>query len=234
MTRSHLPITVALVACLVLSACSGDKEPPAQAGAPFASGTGKAPQPFKDDTDVPLTKQLSRGEFTQAIPDAEDVVPNYYPGSLHKRLEGEADDCALTDAPAPPGWKQSGRGEYDYQGSSRSRALDLSVCQFDNAAHAKTAYDQWQEKNEMTPVKMPGQVGEESVFLAHSGSGGTVYGYARSGTVIVRIRAEDAGADPSDAHDVLAATIKRLQQVQAGRRATATAAEITAAEQARR
>lgn len=54
------------------------------------------------------------------------------------------------------------------------------------------------------------------MFLAHSGSGGTVYGYTRSGTVIARIRAEDAGADPADPHDVLAATIKRLQQVQAG------------------
>ncbi|MEU9415862.1 hypothetical protein [Streptomyces sp. NPDC048272] len=163
-----------------------------------------------------MTKQLSRGEFTQAIPNAEDVVPNYYTGSLHNRLEGEPDDCALTDTTAPTGWKQSGRGEYDYQGSSKSRALDPHVCRLDNAAHAKTAYDQWQEKDETSPVKVPGQVGEESVFLAHTGSGGTVYGYTRSGTVIARIRAEDAGADPADAHDVLAATIKRLQQVQAG------------------
>ncbi|MFG3319643.1 hypothetical protein ACGF3J_16535 [Streptomyces sp. NPDC048171] len=61
-----------------------------------------------------------------------------------------------------------------------------------------------------------------------------VYGYSRSGTVIARVKVEDAGADATDAHDVLAATIKRLQQVQAGQRATATAPEIAALEQAQR
>ncbi|MDV5149026.1 hypothetical protein R1T08_34045 [Streptomyces sp. SBC-4] len=102
-------------------------------------------QPFRYDTDVPLTRQLSRGELTQAIPDAEDVVPGYYPGNLHKNLPGEPDDCAPPDAPAPAGWQRAGSGEYDYQESSRSREIDLDVCQFDNVAHAKTAYDRWQD-----------------------------------------------------------------------------------------
>ncbi|MFD0368563.1 hypothetical protein [Streptomyces sp. NPDC059071] len=235
MTRSHIAITTAVLTCLALSACSADKaseQAPPPAAAPSASGKGE-PQPFKDDTDVPLTRQLDRGELTQAIPDAEDVVPGYYPGSLHKSMPGEPDDCAPLKAPAPAGWQRAGSGDYDYQGSTLSRGIDLDVCQFDNAAHAKTAYDRWQDKNETAPVKVPGRVGEESVFLAHSGSSGTVYGYSRSGTVIVRVRVEDAGGDATDAHDVLAATIKRLQQVQAGRRATATATEIAAAERAR-
>ncbi|MEU3750836.1 MULTISPECIES: hypothetical protein [Streptomyces] len=234
MTRSHLAISTALLACLALSACSAETAPEGApsppAGAPSASGTGE-PQPFKDDTDVPLTRQLSRGELTQAVPDAEDVVPGYYPGSLHKSMPGEPDDCALSDAPAPAGWQRAGSGDYDYRGSTVSRGIDLDVCQFDNAAHAKTAYDRWLDKDETAPVKMPRRLGEESVFLAHSGSSGTVYGYSRSGTVVARVRVEDAGGDPTDAHDVLAATIKRLQQVQAGRRATAT--EIAAAEEAR-
>lgn len=188
-------------------------------------------QPFRDDTDVPLTRQLSRGELTQAIPDAEDVAPGYVPGNLHKSLPGDPDDCASSGAAAPAGWQRAGSGEYD----SRSLEIDLDVCQFDNTAHAKTAYDRWSDRDEKAPAKVPSRVvGEESVFLAYTGSSGTVYGYSRSGTVVVRVRVKEAGGDPTDAHDVLAATIKRLQQVQAGRRATTTVADITAAEQARR
>ncbi len=221
-----------LLACLVLSACAADEAPPAPAGAPSVSETGKA-RPRKDDTDVPLTKQLSRGELTQAIPDAEDLVAGYYPGSLHKSRPGESDDCAPLDTPAPAGWQRASSGDYDYQGSTVSRGIDLDVCQFDNVAHANAAYEQWPETDETAPLEV-GRVGEESVFLAHSGSSGMVYGYSRSGTVIARVEVEDAGADATDAHDVLAATIKRLQQVQAGQRATATAPEITALEETQR
>ncbi|MFE1414274.1 hypothetical protein ACFW6F_26265 [Streptomyces sp. NPDC058746] len=230
MKHRHLALATALLASLTLSACSSDQ---ASQGAPPATGTS-APPPFKDDTDVPLTKQLARGELTQAIPDAKDVVPGYYPGSLHKWPGAKADSCGPRDASPPAGWQQTGRGDYDYQGSTRSREIDLYICQFDDAAHAKTAYDQLQEKQETAPVQGPSPVGEESAFLAHSGQSGTVYAYSRSGNVVVRVRVEDAGADPTDAHDVLAATIKRLQQVQAGRRATATAGEIAEAERAKR
>lgn len=232
MTRRHFPLAATLLACLALTACSTDKAPPAPAGAPSVSGTGKS-RPSKDNTDLPLTKQLSRGDLTQAIPDAEDLVPGYLPGSLHKSMPGEPDDCAPLDTPAPAGWQQAGSGDYDYQGSTESRGIDLDVCQFDNAAHAKAAYDQWPDTDDAPPLKV-GRVGEESVFLADSGSSGTVYGYSRSGTIIARVTVEDAGADPTDAHDVLAATIKRLQQVQAGQRATATAPEIAALEQTQR
>ncbi|MET9953262.1 hypothetical protein ABZ135_17165 [Streptomyces sp. NPDC006339] len=230
MTRSHLALTATLLTCLTLSACSADKS---SQGAPPSGGATGTVQPFKDDTDKPLTRQLTTGELTQAIPDAEDVVPGYYPGSLHKNMPGEPDDCALSDAPAPAGWQRAGNGDYDYRGSTVSRGIDLDVCQFDTAAHAKAAYDRWQDKEETAPAAVRGRVGEESVFLAHTGSSGTVYGYSRSGTVVARVQVEDAGGDPTDAHDVLAATIKRLQQVQAGRRATATAPEIAAAEEAR-
>ncbi|MCP3758322.1 hypothetical protein [Streptomyces sp. TBY4] len=237
MTRSHIALTPVLLACLTLSACSANEAPTgapaAPAGGPSVRGTGEV-EPFKDDTDVPLTKQLSQSQITQAIPDAEDVVPDYYPGSLHKRSPGDPDDCSPRNGPAPAGWQRSGRGKYDYQGSTVSREIDLHVCQFDNAEHARTAYDQWQEKEETTPVTVPRPVGEESLFITYAGSSGTVYGYSRSGTVIVRVRVQDAGEDPTDAHDVLAATITRLQQVQAGRRATTTASDIAAAERARR
>ncbi|MGW1636690.1 hypothetical protein [Streptomyces lavendulae] len=229
-------MTTTLLACLALSACAADKEPqgapPAAAGAPSAKGSAAA-QPFKDDTDVPLTKQLGQSELTQAIPDAPDVVPGYYRGSSHKSRPGTADDCAPRNGSAPSGWQRAGRGDYDFQGSTLSRELDLDVCQFDSAESAKAAYDRWQDKEERTPVQGSGQVGEESIFLAYGGSGGSVYGYSRSGTVVARVRLEDAGGDATDAHDVLAATVKRLQQVQAGRRATATAAEIASAERAR-
>lgn len=238
MTRSQLAVAVTLLTCLALSGCSTsavpEGAPPAPAGAPSASGTGGV-QPFKDDSDVPLTKQLTRGEFTQAIPDARDVVPDYYPGSLHKSMPGEPDDCTPRgNGPASTGWQRSGRGSYDHHGSTVSRGIRLDACQFDTAANAKAAYDHWYEKDEVAPIKMRGRVGEESLFLAHNGSSGVVYGYSRSGTVVVRVRVEDALGDATDAHDVLAATIKRFQQVQAGRRATATAVEVAAVERARR
>ncbi|GGV87323.1 hypothetical protein GCM10010228_69370 [Streptomyces massasporeus] len=104
---------------------------------------------------------------------------------------------------------------------------------FGNGAHTKAAYDLWPDTDETAPLET-GRVGEESVFLAHSGSSGTVYGCSRSGTVIARVGVEDAGADPTDAHDALAATLKRLQHVQGGRRATATAHEIAAMAQTQR
>ncbi len=89
-TRSHIATAAALLSSLTLSACSADtvsegSAPPA--GAPSASGSREV-RPFKDDTDVPLTKQLTRGELTQAIPDAEDVVPGHCPGSLHRSMPG--------------------------------------------------------------------------------------------------------------------------------------------------
>ncbi|MFF3728567.1 hypothetical protein ACFYYM_40190, partial [Streptomyces erythrochromogenes] len=86
MIRSHLALTTALLACLTLSACAAEKAPQGAPAAPAgasASGTGEV-QPFKDDTDVPLIKQLGQSELDQAIPDAKDVVPGYYRGSLHK------------------------------------------------------------------------------------------------------------------------------------------------------
>ncbi|MFF2777475.1 hypothetical protein ACFVU3_21500 [Streptomyces sp. NPDC058052] len=78
-----------------------------------------------------------------------------------------------------------------------------------------------------------GQVGQESAFLTDTGFSGTVHGYSRSGTIVARVVVDDAGEDPADAHAVLAATIERLQQVQAGRPATATVSGITAAEETR-
>ncbi|GAA3389644.1 hypothetical protein [Streptomyces roseoviridis] len=246
MTRSHIALVSALVACFALSACSTDKAPqapapPSHAGKPSGGARGGAggatgePQPFKDDSDVPLAKQLRLSDFTLAVPDAGDVVPGYYPGSLHKSMPGEADDCAPSDGPASPGWQRSVRGDYDYQGSTVSRGIDLDVCQFDTVAHAKAAYDRMPDRSETAPpVEAPTPVGEESLFLQHTGSSGTVYGYTRSGTVVARVEVEDASGDATDARHVLAATIKRLQQVQAGRPPTATAVEIADLDRARR
>ncbi|MFF5449507.1 hypothetical protein [Streptomyces sp. NPDC012888] len=240
MTRSHIPFTAALLACLALSACSTDKA--GEAGAPASrAGDGKpsaapaAPEPFKDDSDVPLTEQLRMSDFTLAVPDAGDIVAGYYPGSLHKSMTGEADDCAPPNGAASPGWQRSVRGDYDYRGSTVSREIDLHVCQFDTVAHAKAAYALLPDRDETAPpAEAPTPVGEESLFLRHTGSSGTVYGYTRSGTVVARVRVEDASGDATDARHVLAATIKRLQQVQVGRPPTATAVEIADLDRARR
>ncbi|MER7517889.1 hypothetical protein [Streptomyces sp. NPDC126499] len=240
MTRSHVTLTAALMACLALSACSTDHAPgatatPTSVTAKPSGGAKGEPQPFKDDSDVPLTEQFRQSDLTRAVPDAGDILPGYYPGSLHKSMPGEADDCAPRKGPASPGWQRSVSGDYDYQGSTISRGIDVDVCQFDTVAHAKAAYALWPDREETAPPsEAPTPVGEESLFLVHTGSSGIVWGYTRSGTVIARVEVEDAAGDPTDARHVLAATIKRLQQVQAGRPPTATAVEIADLDRARR
>ncbi|MFF2777476.1 hypothetical protein ACFVU3_21505 [Streptomyces sp. NPDC058052] len=144
MSRTRPALTAVLLTCAAVSGCTAgtpDRDaPPASATASPAEGEGE-PQPLEDDSAVPVTRQLSQGDLTRAIPDAEDVVPGYLPGTLHKRMPGEPDDCAPLDAPAPARWRRSGSGDDDHQGSTVSHGIDLDVCQFDTAAHAKSAYD---------------------------------------------------------------------------------------------
>ncbi|MFE2639504.1 hypothetical protein ACFXKF_32880 [Streptomyces scopuliridis] len=185
----------------------------------------------KDATEQALTKQFTQGEITQAIPEGREAPAGYELGNLDKGLPGTADDCTHTEGEKPPGWTRGGDTSYDYQGSTRSRMMDLNICQFDTAAHAKSAYSGWTHRDGLTEHELKAKVGDETAFLLNKESG-AAYAYARSGTVNVEVKVEDAGGDVTDAHDMLSATLTRLQQVQSGKRPTATAAdEATKAEQ---
>ncbi|MFK0047797.1 hypothetical protein ACIQU4_27675 [Streptomyces sp. NPDC090741] len=215
MTRSRIAVVPAvLLAALAVTSCS----------------SGSDDKPAKEANGQPISKQFSQGEITQAIPDRGEAPAGYDPGSLGKDRPGTADDCTHTEGGSPKGWARAGDTNFFYNGSSRSRMMDLAVCQFDSPENAKTAYTAWVKREGLTPVQAKQtSVGEESSFLVSKT--GSVYAYARSGTVNIEVKVADAGEDATAAHDMAATVLKRLQQIQAGKRPTATAAEIAAAAQ---
>ncbi|MFJ1662578.1 hypothetical protein [Streptomyces anthocyanicus] len=216
MTRSRTALPAAALTvflALALASCS--------------SGDSGDSKPAQDATEKALTKQFTQGEITQAIPEGRDAPAEYQLGNLDKGLPGTADDCAHAEGEEPAGWTRGGDTDYHYQGSTRSRMMDLNICQFDTAAHARNAFSAWTQREGLTKHELNAKVGEESTFLINEESG-SAYAYARSGTVNIEVTVQDAGGDVTDAHDMLAATLKRLQQVQSGKRPTATAAEVAA------
>ncbi|MEU6862184.1 hypothetical protein ABZ924_02710 [Streptomyces sp. NPDC046876] len=183
-----------------------------------------------EESEKPISKQFSQGEITQAIPDRGEAPAGYDPGSLSKDRPGTADDCTHTEGGSPKGWARAGDANFFYNGSSRTRMMDLAVCQFDTPESAKAAYIAWAKRDGLTPVQAkPTTVGEESSFLVHKT--GSVYAYTRSGTVNIEVKVADAGEDATAARDMAATVLKRLQQIQAGKRPTATSAEIAVAAQ---
>ncbi|GLF98043.1 hypothetical protein [Streptomyces yaizuensis] len=213
MTRSRFALPAALVTALALTSCSSSDD-----------GNGKA---AKDATELALTKQFTQGEITQAIPEGGEAPAGYDLGNRDKGLPGTADDCTHTEGEKPAGWTRGGDTDYHYQGSTSSRMMDLNICQFDTAANAKSAYSAWTHRDGLTAHELKAKAGDETAFLLNRKSG-SAYAYARSGTVNIEVKIEDASGDVTDAHDMLSATLKRLQQVQAGKRPTATAAEEAA------
>lgn len=212
MTRSRIAVPALLLAALALSACSSSNP-----------GGNK----IKDDADQPLTKQFSQGEITQVIPEAGEAPAGYDLGDRGKGRPGTADDCSHTEDESPRGWKIGGDTEYFYNGSSRSRMMELNICQFDTTGNSRNAYTAWTHRSGLTKQGTKAKVGEESAFLLDNRSG-SVYAYTRSGTVNIEVELEDSGGDATSAHDMLAAILKRLEQVQAGKRPTATAADEAA------
>ncbi|MFF8786747.1 hypothetical protein [Streptomyces sp. NPDC015125] len=211
MSHRRIAIPAALLAALALSSCS-------------TSGGGSAEQ---GEGDKPLTKSFSQGEITQAIPAGGDAPAGYQLSDLGKGSPGTADDCSRTEGESPRGWKRGGDTSYYYNGSSASRMMDLNICQFDTPENAKNAYQSWAHRPDLTKQGVKEKVGEESTYLVHNKTG-SAYAYTRSGSVNIEVKIEDSGGDGTDSHDMLAATLKRLQQVQAGKRPTATAADESA------
>ncbi|WP_424892180.1 hypothetical protein [Streptomyces sp. XH2] len=191
--------------------------------------TGCSSTDSEDEAGKPLTKQFEQGEITQALPGAGEVLPRWEPYK-GKRVTSEGQYCTKSEqkGASPKGWMRGGSAWFIYDGST-DNMMDIDICQFDTPEDAKSAYTAWKgtESNKERAPKKP--VGEESVFVMNPGlSENEIHGFIRSGTVNIRITLQGAGEDTTGMQDMLAATLKRLQQVQDGKRATATAGDEAA------
>ncbi|WP_229900201.1 hypothetical protein [Streptomyces hiroshimensis] len=121
---------------------------------------------------------------------------------------------------------RAGDADYLFQGSTRNM-MEVAICLFDTPENAKSAYTQWkgtEKDKEKAPTKT---VGEETTLVMNPGlSSNTVHGFSRSGVVTIRVTADGMAQDTTGVEDMLTATLKRLQQVQDGKRATVTTADV--------
>ncbi|MER0477393.1 hypothetical protein ABR737_03275 [Streptomyces sp. Edi2] len=207
MSRTGTAVLVALLGIAALTSCSSDS-------------SDKSGQ----ESDKPITKQLAQGEISQALPGTGEVISGWEPYK-GKRVTSEATYCTASGGTAPKGWVRGGSAWFDYNGST-DNMMDVGICLYDSAENSKAAYAAWRGKESSKEQGLKKKVGEESVLVTNSGlSKDTVYAFSRSGNVNIRVKVEGTGGDSTGAQDVLAATLKRLQQVQDGERPTATAAE---------
>ncbi|MCD9144932.1 hypothetical protein [Streptomyces albireticuli] len=176
-----------------------------------------------DEESKPITKQLGQGELTQAVPGVGELIPGWEP----YRAKGEiskAEYCADKDK-SPKGWVRGSEGTYMYKGSTNNM-MQVSICLFDTPENAKSSYTEWKGKESDKEEALKKKVGDESVLVVNPGlSKDNVYGFSRSGVVTIRVTFDYPGGDTTGTQDMLATTLKRLQQVQDGKRATATVAE---------
>jgi hypothetical protein len=205
MSRKGTAALVVLLGIAALTSCSSD-----------SSG---------EESDKPITKQLAQGEISQALPGTGDVLTGWEPYK-GKRVTSEGTNCTASGSTAAPkGWVRGGSAWFIYNGST-DNMMDVGICLYDSAENSKAAYAAWRGKESNKEQNLKQQVGEESVLVANPGlSKDTLYAFSRSGNINIRVKIDGTGGDSTGAQDVLAATLKRLQQVQDGERATATAAD---------
>lgn len=205
MSRTRIVATslTALAGLVALSGCSSD------------SG---------EEAGKPITKPLDQGQIMQALPGAGEVIREWDP--YEGKRVSKADHCALVDHPAPKGWVRAGEAWYIHNGSTDDMA-DVTICLFDGPENAKSAYTAWQDKD-LKKQDSKETVGEESAFFINPDTNGTAYALSRSGNVAIKVKVDHTGGDTTGARDMITATLKRLQQVQDGERATAKAGDEAA------
>ncbi|MEW1762401.1 hypothetical protein AB0393_38590 [Streptomyces cyaneofuscatus] len=207
MSRTGTAALVALLGIAALTSCSSDN-------------SGSAGQ----ESDKPITKQLTQEEIAQALPGSGEVISGWEPYK-GKRVTSEATYCTASGGRAPKGWVRAGSAWFANNGST-DNMMDIGICLYGSAENSKAAYAAWRGKESSKEQNLKKKVGEESVLVANPGaSEDTFYAFSRSGNVNIRVKIQGTGGDSTGAQDVLAATFKRLQQVQDGERPTATAAE---------
>ncbi|MFF4534278.1 hypothetical protein ACFY1P_34025 [Streptomyces sp. NPDC001407] len=180
-----------------------------------------------DEEGKPITKQLAQGDITQALP-GNNEMPSGWNLRHDKSVSKSGEYCTggEDDDKSPEGWTRGGSTMYEFNGST-DNMMYVKICQFDTPEHAKSAYSSWKrgkdddQKEQATKAK----VGEESTVVLREPS---AYAYSRSGTVNIEVKVEESKGDTTGVEDTLAAIVRRLQQVQDGKRATATAGEEAA------
>ncbi|MEO3976939.1 hypothetical protein [Streptomyces sp. CAU 1734] len=207
MSRKAAPL-VAILSVAALAACSSDS-------------SGKD----ADIVDRPITKQLGQSEIAQALPGEGEVLTGWEPYK-GKRVTKDGTYCTSSDsAGAPEGWVRGGSAWFN-QGGSTDNMMDIGICLYDTAENARAAYEAWKGKEPDKEKALGKGVGEESVLVVNPGvSDDMIHALSRSGKVNIRVKVDGTGGETTGAEDVLAAALKRLQQVQEGERATATAAD---------
>lgn len=225
MSRARVTLVAALVGMAALAACSSGSDKPAP-----GSGTQNGDKPVSAPAPKPITKELTQAQITQALLGDGETLPGW---SLHgDKSVTEGQYCNGTEEAdsAPTGWARGGDSSYEYNGSTNNMAF-IDICLFKSADDAHRQYTTWkgtETSKQQTPKKL---VGDENTLVINPGlSDDSVYGYVRSGRVNIRVRIDGGTAgDPSGTQAMLAATLKRLQQLQDGKAATATAPDEQAA-----
>lgn len=218
MSRARVTLVFALVGTAALTACSSSDKP--------APGSGKenGDKPVSAPAPKPITKGLTQAQITQALLGDGETLPGW---SLHgdkSVTEGQYCNGTKEANSAPAGWVRGGDSSYEYNGSTNNMAF-INICFFKSADDAHRQYTTWkgtETSKQQTPQK---PMGDENALVINPGlSDDSVYGYVRSGKVNIRVRIEGGTAgDPSSTQAMLAATVKRLQQLQEGKAATVTA-----------
>ncbi|WP_328314313.1 hypothetical protein OG432_31285 [Streptomyces sp. NBC_00442] len=219
MSRVRLALLTTLVGTAALTACSSGGGSSAPSSASDGNKHLSSPAP------KPITKELSQAAITQSLPGYGEMTRGWSPHGDKKVIKGEY--CNVRDAEsAPKGWIRGGDASYEYNGSTRNMSY-VDICLFDTAENAHTSYVARKGTETAKEQSPTAPVGDESTLVVNPGaSEDSVYGYSRSGRVVVRVRVEGGtGDDPSGAQATLAATLKRLQQLQDGRPATARAVD---------
>ncbi|MFD4629037.1 hypothetical protein ACFVYR_03935 [Streptomyces sp. NPDC058284] len=224
MSRVRLALAASLVGMTALTACSSSGEE-----SNSASGAQGAKEQVSSPAPKPITKDLSQADLTKAVLGDGETLPGYTVHGTKDVTEGAYCNRSDDDS-VPKGWARGSDASYEYNGSTLNMA-DVHICLFDTAKDAHNAYMAWKgtEKNKEQPAKPP--VGDESTLVINPGaSEDNIDGYSRSGKVNIRVQIDgNTGGDPSGAQAMLSATLKRLQQLQAGKPATVTASEERAA-----
>ncbi|WP_327359547.1 hypothetical protein [Streptomyces sp. NBC_01304] len=175
----------------------------------------------------PITKKLAQAELTQALPGAGEVLEGWEPYK-EKRVTDEGADCTKSESDSSPkGWMRGSSAWFIYDGTTENM-LDIGICLYDSAETSKRAYAVWKGTESSKEKNFKEKVGDEAVLVVNPGaSERTLYGFTRSGNINIKVQVDGAGADEAGVQTILETTLKRLQQVQDGDKATATAAEQT-------
>ncbi|MZD06103.1 hypothetical protein GTW43_13525 [Streptomyces sp. SID5785] len=218
MSRLRVTLAAVLAGTALLTSCSSGGD-----AADSDHGTRQADKPAAAPAAEPITREISQAHLTQALLGDGENLPGY---SLHGDkdvTDGRYCNAAEDADTAPRGWVRGGDSSYEHNGSTVEMAY-IAICLFDSTDAAHRQYTTWKgdgTRKQVTPKK---PLGDENTLVAVGDD--SFYGYLRSGRATVRVRVEGGAAgDPSGAQTMLAATLKRLQQLQDGQPATATAAD---------